>query len=156
MRNSDNSIVTILILVAIIAVLGVLFALRVMNAGNVNTNTQGQVTEELNKGNAGTSGGSQVQGTQTNEMTEQAFNSRFAPYIGQRRDGVSVKKLIDEVNKNNTTYKNRNVTVEYGGTNYTNNLIGLSDTISIMSQYEVKVEYNEDRYINKITINKVD
>lgn len=162
MGKSDNSIVVILVLVAIITVLGVLFALRVMSAGNTNTNEIG-IQDSIEKQGSQTSGKTEndkltnnasSKGTQTNEMSAQEFNAIFAQYIGQQRRGVSIKALIDEVNKNNTTYKNRNITIEYDGKNYTNDFTELSNSISTTDQYDVKLGYDSEGYVNKVTISK--
>lgn len=82
-----------------------------------------------------------------------SFNSDFTFYIGTKY-GSNVSNLIDKIITNNKTNKEHLITVIYNNENLTDStkIKNIKNELSEWNQYEVSEDYDDDGYINKITI----
>ena len=86
-------------------------------------------------------------------MDKEEFNGQFEMYSGTKM-GASAKKVSDNVIKNNKTNKDRLVTYVYGETNTTDpeEIKNQKSKINDFKDYEVSLDYDDDGYVNKVTI----
>ena len=86
-------------------------------------------------------------------MKKEEFNYDLEDYVGTQ-DGDEVKELFDEIIikiKKDKTY-NITVTFETTSTSNTNELTNLKQQFDNSKQYEVSMDYDDNGYINAITI----
>ena len=82
-----------------------------------------------------------------------SYNSKFEFYSGTE-SGMAVNSLIDYIVTNNKTNKDKLIKVIFKDIN-TNDVVQIANikqSISRMKSYEVSIDYNEDGYVNMITI----
>ena len=81
------------------------------------------------------------------------FNSPFEMYVGTEW-GTNVSDLLDKIITNNKKNTDRQLTVVYGTTDTTDpeTIKELKKKFEKWTDYEVSVDYNEEGYIYKITI----
>ena len=92
-------------------------------------------------------------GEMKNDFDKNSFNSDFTFYIGTKY-GSNVSDLIDEIITNNKTNKEHLITVVYNNENITDSIKikNIKNELSEWNEYEVREDYDDDGYINKITI----
>lgn len=92
-------------------------------------------------------------GEMKNDFDKNSFNSDFTFYIGTKY-GSNVSDLIDEIITNNKTNKEHLITVVYNNENITDSIKikNIKNELSEWNEYEVSEDYDDDGYINKITI----
>lgn len=82
--------------------------------------------------------------TEMGNLEMQAFNQKILKYEGKNK-GTTINLLIQEVEKINETNEERNISIEKS-----------FDEIEKTSTYNVKVDYGEEGYINKIIIEELE
>lgn len=87
------------------------------------------------------------------EYDKENFNRTFEFRAGSQYE-ASISFLLDDVIKNNKQKKERLINVIYGNINTTDpeEIKNLKKSFEEWHKYEVSVDYNEEGYINKITI----
>lgn len=92
-------------------------------------------------------------GEMKNDFDKNSFNSDFTFYVGTKY-GSNISNLIDEIITNNKTNKEHIVTVVYNNEDITDlaKIKNIKDELSEWNEYEVSEDYDNDGYINKITI----
>lgn len=92
-------------------------------------------------------------GEMKNDFDKNSFNSDFTFYVGTKH-GSNVSNLIDEIITNNKTNKEHLITVIYNNENLTDSIKikNIKNELSEWNEYEVSEDYDDDGYINKITI----
>ena len=94
-----------------------------------------------------------------NEMLDKfeidSFNSKFEFRVGQNY-GSSVKRLLDDVITNNKKNKDHILTVVFEELSTTNpeEIKQAKKNFDDWTKYEVSIDYDENGYANKITIEK--
>ena len=94
-----------------------------------------------------------------NEMLDKfeidSFNSKFEFRVGQNY-GSSVKRLLDDVITNNKKNKDHILTVVFEELSTTNpeEIKQAKKNFADWTKYEVSIDYDENGYANKITIEK--
>ncbi len=94
-----------------------------------------------------------------NEMLDKfeidSFNSKFEFRVGQNY-GSSVKRLLDDVITNNKKNKDHVLTVVFEELSTTNpeEIKQAKKNFDDWTKYEVSIDYDENGYANKITIEK--
>ena len=89
-------------------------------------------------------------------IDKEEFNGQFEMYSGTEM-GASTKKIIDNVIKNNKTNKDRLVTFVYNDVKSTDpdEIKGVKSKINDFKDYEVSLDYDDDGYVNKVTVEDV-
>lgn len=92
-------------------------------------------------------------GEMKSDFDKNSFNSDFTFYVGTKY-GSNVSNLIDKIITNNKTNKEHLITVIYNNENLTDStkIKNIKNELSEWNQYEVSEDYDDDGYINKITI----
>ena len=92
-------------------------------------------------------------GEMKSDFDKNSFNSDFTFYVGTKY-GSNVSDLIDEIITNNKTNKEHLITVVYNNEDITDStkIKNIKNELSEWNQYEVSEDYDDDGYINKITI----
>ena len=92
-------------------------------------------------------------GEMKSDFDKNSFNSDFTFYVGTKY-GSNVSDLIDEIITNNKTNKEHLITVVYNNEDITDltKIKNIKNELSEWNQYEVSEDYDDDGYINKITI----
>ena len=82
-----------------------------------------------------------------------SFNFSFESYAGTKM-GATVFNLIDDIVTNNKKNSDRLITVIYGDINTTDptTLINMKSKMDKWSDYEVIIDYGENKLVNKVTI----
>ena len=94
-----------------------------------------------------------------NEMLDkfeiESFNSKFEFRVGQNY-GTSVMNVLDDVITNNKKNKNHVLTVVFEdlSTTDTEEIKNAKKNIDEWTKYEISVDYDDNGYVNKITIEK--
>ena len=94
-----------------------------------------------------------------NEMLDKfeidSFNSKFEFRVGQNY-GSSVMHVLDDVIINNKKNQNHILTVVFEGLTTTDpeEIKNAKNNIDEWTKYEISVDYDENGYVNKITIEK--
>ena len=90
-----------------------------------------------------------------NDFDRKSFNSSFEMYVGTEW-GLSVSRLIDEINTNNKTNPDRLITVVYDDINTTDvdEIRNIKKSLGDWTEYEVILDYDSDGFVNKVTIEK--
>ena len=100
------------------------------------------VNEQIEKGNE-----------MFNKFEVESFNSTYELDVGENY-GLSVKRTLDKVITNNKKNTNNVLTVVFEEVSTTDpeEIKKLKKNFDDWTKYEVSVDYNEEGYINKITI----
>lgn len=87
------------------------------------------------------------------EIKLQQFNSGFESYSGTE-NGISVSHVIDKIVTNNKKNQNKLITFVYRDINTTNpdDIISAKSNFGEWTKYEVVLDYDQEGYINKVTI----
>lgn len=87
------------------------------------------------------------------ESQKNSFNRTFEFRAGSQYS-ASISLLLDDIIKNNKQNSDKLITVISGSTNTTDpdKIKDLKKSFEEWHKYEVSVDYNEDGYVNKITI----
>lgn len=92
-----------------------------------------------------------IQSENFTSIEQNAFNNLFTVYEGNQK-GAYVKALVQVVSSHNQT-GNRNVSIEFKGTIYSNsNISAVSNLIATTNTYDVKIKYDSDNYVEMIVI----
>lgn len=98
--------------------------------------------------------------TKTTKMKEKfnksSFNSKFEIRSGTKYKS-SIEYLLDDVITNNKTNKDMLITVIYKDKETTDpdSIVEIKHSLNDRSKYEVKLDYDDDGYVNKITIEDI-
>ena len=92
-------------------------------------------------------------GEMKSDFDKNSFNSDFTFYVGTKY-GSNVSNLIDKIITNNKTNKEHLIMVVYNNENLTDStkIKNIKNELSEWNQYEVSEDYDDDGYINKITV----
>ena len=84
------------------------------------------------------------------------FNDNYETYSGTKSK-FSIEILLDDVITNNKTNKNLLITVIYHDTSTTNpdEIINIKHSLQDWTKYEVKLDYDNNGYVNKVTIEDI-
>ena len=87
------------------------------------------------------------------EMSKRTFNFTYETSNGTQ-NGFNVKNLLDDVITNNKTNKDHILNVMYKDTNTTDVEIikNLKSNFDEWTKYEISLDYDENGYVNQITI----
>lgn len=145
-----SSIPFILVFIIILIISGVI----IFNIVNFNKNTKtNDNSQEIN--NTQTKIEKQVEETISKQEIER-FNSDFEFYAGTKWKN-SIELLLDKVVKNNRKNSDKIITVVYRNNSVTDGdaIIDLKHSLEDFKDYEVKVDYNDTGYINKVIIEDI-
>ena len=98
--------------------------------------------------------------TKTTEMKEKfnksAFNSQYEHYSGTNAK-IFVENILDKAVTNNKTNKDMLITVIYKDKETTDpdTIVEIKHSLNDRSKYEVKLDYDDDGYVNKITLEDI-
>ena len=86
-------------------------------------------------------------------INKTSFNSKFEPYSGTQSK-FFIESLLDNAVTNNKTNKELLVTIIYkeNVTTDPDEIINIKHSLKDNTKYEIKLDYDEDNYVNKITI----
>jgi len=86
-------------------------------------------------------------------ISKSSFNSKFEIYSGTQSK-FFIEKLLNNAVTNNKTNKDLLVTVIYKDETTTNpnEIVNIKHLLNDRNKYEIKLEYDEDNYVNTITI----
>jgi len=86
-------------------------------------------------------------------ISKSSFNSKFEIYSGTQSK-FFIESLLDNAVTNNKTNKDLLVTVIYKDKNTTNpdEIVNIKHSLKDRTKYEIKLDYDEDNYVNTITI----
>jgi len=89
------------------------------------------------------------------DFDRKSFNSSFEMYVGTEW-GLSVSRLIDEVITNNKTNNEHIITVVFENINSTdsNEIRNIKKSLDDWTEYEVILDYDENGFVNLITIER--
>lgn len=84
------------------------------------------------------------------------FNSSYEHYSGTNSKFL-IESLLDKVVTNNKTNKKKLITVVYKDKETTDpdTIIEIKHSLEDRKKYEIKFDYNDDGYINKVTIEDI-
>lgn len=84
------------------------------------------------------------------------FNNPFEIYSGTSSK-LFATSLLDKVVTNNKTNSDKIITVEYGDiiTTNTDEIVELKKSFESGKDYEISLDYNEEGFVNKVTIENV-
>lgn len=87
------------------------------------------------------------------DFNKESFNNTFEFRMGTEY-GSSVSNLLDDVITNNKTNDNYLIEVVFGDitTTDTNEIKNMKQRLDSSKKYEVSLDYNDDGYVNKVTI----
>ena len=87
------------------------------------------------------------------KINKSSFNSKFEMYSGTEAK-IFVENLLDNVVTNNKKNKDMLVTVIYNDkfTTDSEEIIDIKHSLNDRSKYEIKLDYDEDGYVNTVTI----
>lgn len=90
------------------------------------------------------------------DVEKEVFNSSFEFYVGTKY-GSSVSNLLDKVITNNKTDSGHMIVVVFGdmNTSKSDEIKDMKKDLQTFDQYEVLVDYDENGYANKVTIETV-
>lgn len=141
-----------IIMVVVIAVIGVIiFNIIKMNKrtdgifDNIN-NQMNDIQEDVN--------GSDIEIDKVYSQIEiQMFNSFFELYSGTKT-GFFIEGLLDNIVTNNKTEAQHIITVMYRDINTSNSddIVDLKHTLEDNQEYEVSLDYDNDGFVNRVTI----
>ena len=96
---------------------------------------------------------SESQKSVDNEFEKRSFNNKFERYTGTKNK-FWINSLLDDVITNNKTNSEHLITVIYNEsvTDSPDQIVNIKHTIVDGKDYEVLLDYNEDGFINKVTI----
>lgn len=91
-----------------------------------------------------------------NGTSNKSFNFDLEFYSGEQ-EGIDAKSLLDEVIKVNKTDKKHKISVIYENENTTDpsTITTIKQSFSEWDKYEISQDYDNNGYINKITITKL-
>lgn len=98
--------------------------------------------------------------TKTTEMKEKfnksAFNSQYEHYSGTNAK-IFVENILDKAVTNNKTNKDMLITVIYKDKETTDpdTIVEIKHSLNDRNKYEVKLDYDNDGYVNKITLEDI-
>lgn len=89
------------------------------------------------------------------EFERRAFNSKLEMYVGTKW-GSQVSSLIDAITTNNKANTEHMLTVVFGNINTTNadEIRNIKKSLGNWDEYEVILDYDENGFVNLITIEK--
>lgn len=89
------------------------------------------------------------------DFEKSSFNSTFEMYVGTER-GNSVSRLIDKVITNNKTNDEHIITVVFDNIKSTDSdeIRSIKKSLDDWTEYEVILDYDENGFVNLITIEK--
>ena len=87
------------------------------------------------------------------DFDKSSFNSKFEMRTGTQY-GSFVSSLLDDVITNNKTNKEHMIEIVFGEVNTTdsNEIKNMKQNLKTISQYEVSLDYDQNGYVNKVTI----
>ena len=95
-----------------------------------------------------------------NDVSKSTFNFILEHAVG-RRNGVTVKQDLNQIITSNKKYKDHQIYVIYNdkNTNKTEGIVEIRDSLKEIGnyqfyEYDVMIDYDDDGYINKYTINE--
>lgn len=99
--------------------------------------------------------GSSNENNYVSEFEKKAFNSKLELYVGTNW-GAQLSHLIDIITTNNKTNTEHILTVVYGSVNTTDvdEIRNIKNSLGNWDEYEVIFDYDENGFINLITIEK--
>lgn len=91
-----------------------------------------------------------------NDINKQSFNATLEMYIGTEY-GASVGNLLDKVVTSNKTNKGHIITVIYKEITTTSEdeIVNIKHSLDNFTEYEVSLDYDNNGYINKVTIKNI-
>lgn len=91
-----------------------------------------------------------------NQITSKSFNSSFEMYSGTE-SSLSVKSLLDRVITNNKKSTDHQIEVSYKEvtTKDSEEIKNLKSNFVTSSDYEVSLDYDDDGFVNKVTIEDI-
>ena len=94
--------------------------------------------------------------SEINQQQVDTFNREFDSYSGTKRT-LYIEKLLDEIVTNNKTNKKHIISVVYQEqeTSLTNEIISIKHSLVDGEEYEVIMDYDDNGYINKVTIQEI-
>lgn len=89
-------------------------------------------------------------------ISKSSFNSKFEPYSGTQSK-FFIESLLDNAVTNNKTNKELLVTVTYKNNTTTDpdEIVNIKHSLKDKTKYEIKLDYDEDNYVNTITIEEL-
>lgn len=138
-------LLVVLIVVALIIVIILLNKIIIVKQEKENNNTNSWGIFEVFK--------KMGFGEMKSDFDKNSFNSDFTLYVGTKY-GSNVSNLIDKIITNNKTNKEHLITVVYNNEDITDStkIKNIKNELSEWNEYEVSEDYDNDGYINKITI----
>ena len=91
-----------------------------------------------------------------NQITSKSFNSSFEMYSGTE-SSISVKSLLDRVITNNKKSTDHQIEITYKEvtTKDPEDIKNLKSSFVTSSDYEVSLDYDDDGFVNKVTIEDI-
>lgn len=92
-----------------------------------------------------------------NEDNVKSFNANFEDYSGTQSN-LFISELLDNINTNNKTNSNKKIDVAYEKaiTSEEKEIIKIKHSLgNNLKKYEVILDYDEEGYVNKVTIEKI-
>lgn len=91
-----------------------------------------------------------------NQITSKSFNSSFEMYSGTE-SSISVKSLLDRVITNNKKSADHQIEITYKEvtTKDPEDIKNLKSSFVTSSDYEVSLDYDDDGFVNKVTIEDI-
>lgn len=132
-KNADNKRKKFLFIFGIILIIfGIIWSAIVFRKGGTMNNTMANFRENADK---------------------RSFNSSFEMYDGTVQK-IFVTTILDNVNSNNKKNKDKIVSVKYNGVEMTDSdeIIEIKKEFVDGKFYEVILDYDDDGYVNKVTI----
>lgn len=148
--NKQSKFATIFIMavaaIMIIAIIGT-FITRInlskrTNTTTIDTNITNKVEETIQDAKE--------------KISKSSFNSKFEIRSGTKYKS-SIEYLLDDVITNNKTNKDMLITVIYKDKETTDPdyIVEIKHSLNDRNKYEVKLDYDDDGYVNKITIEDI-
>lgn len=158
--NTSIIIIAIIISVLILGGLGSFIAFKVIVPWYQTRQAAKKIMEQA----TGTNGNaediinqaSDIISNGVNSMKTDEFNDELENYVGTK-DGDEVKELFDKIIMTIKKNKEHTITVTYNTTNTsdTTELTNLKQQFDDSKQYEVSMDYDDNGYINAITIKEL-
>ena len=148
--NKSSKFVTIpLIVFALIIITTIILtSTQIFSHTNISTNNKNTTSETNNINN--------IINNTKKEINKSSFNSKFEIRSGTKYKS-SIEYLLDDVITNNKINKDMLVTVTYKDNETTDpdTIIEIKHSLEDWKKYEVKLDYDEDGYVNKVTIEDI-
>lgn len=147
-KTSKIAIIPIIVFALIIITAIILTSTQIFSHTNISTNNKNTTSETNNINN--------IINNTKKEINKSSFNSKFEIRSGTKYKS-SIEYLLDDVITNNKTNKDMLVTVTYKDNETTDpdTIINIKHSLEDWKKYEVKLDYDEDGYVNKVTIEDI-